>query len=104
MTYDIRSLKERFPKIYSRDCGEHITLGEVVERISKALDSNASRESRHEIACDIIDRDLLFGAWGHRGADDDYLMLKDIRGAIVAAYEAGKAKPDSKGPRQEGKA
>lgn len=94
MTNDIDALKKKFPVTHSRDHGQRVTLGEVVRRLGNALDADASRESRIEVACDILDRDLLFGAWGDRWSEQDCLLLRDIRGAIVAAYEAGKAKAE----------
>jgi hypothetical protein len=95
MTNDVDTLKAKFPCLYARDGGKNIRLGEIIERVGRALDTEdigASRESARDIACDVIDKYLLFGAWGWRWASEDALMLRDIRGAIVAAYEAGKAK------------
>lgn len=89
---DVDACKKKFPVIYRRDHSQGLTLGKIIERVKQALDSNASEASRHDVACDIIDRDLLFGAWGDRWEAQDLDLLRDIRGAIVAAYEAGKRK------------
>lgn len=91
----VKSLQEKYPAIYARDGGEKLTLGEVVARVGRALDAGASRKSAHAIACDVIDRDLLFGAWGWRWDERDWLMLRDLRGAIIAAYKLGKVNGQS---------
>lgn len=86
---NINDLKKKFPVIYGRDHSSKITLSDIVSRIGTALDAEASEESRRYIACDIIDRDFLFGAWGDRWTEADLLLLKDLRGLIIQAYKAG---------------
>lgn len=89
---DVEEAQKKFPQIYGRDFGERITLDQVLDRLCAALDANASKESIDDVACDILDRDFLFGAWGSRWNKYDELMLRDIRGIIIAAYRRGKAK------------
>lgn len=86
----ITELKKRFPVIHGRDHGEPMKLGEIVALLGKALDAKASEESVHDVACDILDRDFLFGAWGTHWDDTDVDLLRDLRGIIIAAYRAGK--------------
>lgn len=100
MTRDVQTLRARFPQLYSRDGRHRLTLGEVVGRVAEALDAATTEDSKHEAACDIIDRDFLFGAWGHRWEAFDFDLLRDIRGAIISAYERGKAKALSQEPRK----
>lgn len=91
MNFDVDALKKKFPVTHGRDFGHRVALGEIIRRVGEALDAKgASRESIHDVACDIIDRDLLFGAWGDRWEAKDFGLLRDIRGAIIAAYEAGR--------------
>jgi hypothetical protein len=89
---DIDALRKKFPLIHGRDFGEKLTLGDIVARVGQALDANASKASRHDVACDILDRDLLFGAWGNRWGVQDWELLRQLRGAIIAAYELGKTR------------
>ena len=100
MTPDVDTLKAKYPQIYGRDCGQRITLGQVLDRLCAALDANASEESVDDVACDILDRDFLFGAWGSHWDKYDELMLADIRGMIIAAYRRGKAKVQSQEQRE----
>lgn len=86
----IKDWKKKFPQIYGKDHGRRMTLGDVVAKLGKALDANASKESVDDVACDVLDRDFLFGAWGSRWADGDADLLRDLRGIIIAAYRAGK--------------
>lgn len=86
----IEECRKKYPRISSKD-SYGITVGEIVERLGKALDADASHESQNEIAAEILDRDFLFGAWGYIWTERDYDLLRDIRGVIVAAYRAGKA-------------
>lgn len=95
----VEALKKKFPVTHGRDSGEKLTLGEIIERMGRALDADASDESRREIASDILDRDLLFGAWGNRWTEQDWLLLRDIRGAIVTAYKVGKSRAQSQEQR-----
>lgn len=86
----IEDLKKKYPVTHGKDHGPRITIGELVSRVGKALDAKgASPESVRAIACDILDRDFLFGAWGESWRSYDYDLLADIRGAIINAYRAG---------------
>lgn len=87
---NIAELKKKFPIKHGKDHGEPLTLGTIATRIREAMEANASELSRKDIACDIIDRDFLFGAWGDKWTDYDVNLLRDIRGLILAAYMAGK--------------
>ena len=90
---NIDELKDKYPVVNGKDAGERLTIGTLVERIGQALDARgATKESAHEIAADVIDRDFLFGAWGWRWDNRDHDLLRDIRGIIISAYEAGKRK------------
>jgi hypothetical protein len=92
---DVDALKRKFPVIYGNDHGKGITLAEIIKRVGAALDTQdqgVSRETAHDLACDVIDRYFLFGAWGHLWEEHDVLMLANLRGMIAGAYEAGKAK------------
>jgi len=59
--------------------------------VGEALDSKASEESKRDVAADILDREFLFGCWGYRWTEQDYDLLRDLRGAIISAYRAGKS-------------
>jgi hypothetical protein len=88
----ISELKELYPVVRGRDHGPRLTLGRLLEMVGEALDAKASDESQREVACDIIDKEFLFGCWGDRWTDRDVDLLRDLRGAIISAYRAGRAK------------
>lgn len=95
---DVNDLKKKYPVTHGRDFGKRTTLEGIVERVGQALDvKGVTRKAAHEIAADIIDRDLLFGAWGARWEEKDRDLLRDVRGAIILAYEAGRAKAVERG-------
>lgn len=85
----ISELKKKFPIKHGKDHGEPLTLGMIVARLKDVMEAKASKESRISIACDIIDRDFLFGAWGDKWTNYDQDILRDIRGMIIEAYIAG---------------
>jgi len=84
--------QKKYPVTHGRDFGQRVTLGEILNRLEAALNAEASEESVDDVACDILDRDFLFGAWGQRWDDRDADLLRDIRGLVIAAYRRGKAK------------
>lgn len=85
----IEELKRRFPVKNGRDHGERVTIGVISEMIGRAMTACVSHESRLDVASDIIDRELLFGAWGDRWKDGDQDLLSDIRGLILGAWMDG---------------
>lgn len=87
----VAELKKKFPVVRGRDHGDRKRLGDIVALIAKALEAKASPDSTADVAADVIDRELLFGAWGDRWEDRDFDLLRDIRGLVIAAYRAGKA-------------
>lgn len=97
MTLSITELKAKYPTVRGRDHGPRLTLGRLIEMVGEALDSKASEESKRDVAADILDREFLFGCWGYRWTEQDYDLLRDLRGAIISAYRAGKSS-DKKGP------
>lgn len=86
----IAELKKKYPVVFGRDGGQQIIVSEIMGRLQAALEANASTRSVHNVACDILDRDFLFGAWGWCWDDCDEDLLRDIRGMIIHAYRAGK--------------
>jgi hypothetical protein len=78
---DLNDYKLRF----GRDFGPSHTLGDFIEGMGDLIDSDASTDK----VVDFIDKEFLFGAWGHR-VGMDILFMCDLRGALVAAYKCGK--------------
>lgn len=88
--YTITELRKKFPVVNFKDRKEGVTVGEIIARVAKALDAKASQASTTDVACDVLDRDLLFGAWGDRWEDRDVDLLRDLRAVILGAYREGK--------------
>jgi hypothetical protein len=80
---------------HGRDFGEPVTLNDLMRELAPVIDRGDV-----DAMCEVIDRLLLFGAWGfildpdgeryapHPG--ELKLLNKDLRGAIVAAYRHGR--------------
>lgn len=90
----VSELRKRFPVIHGRDHGGRRTIVDIVKMLGDALDAQASKESVEEIAVDILDREFFFGAWGDRWKDSD-LLLRDLRGLVVAAYRIGRTRAEA---------
>lgn len=84
--------QKKYPVTHGRDFGGKMTLGEVLDYLEAALNAEATEESTSDVACDVLDKYFLFGAWGQRWDDRDYDLLRDIRGLVISAYRRGKAK------------
>lgn len=97
---------KHWPPRFGRDHGEQITMGEIASRVADKLDAGDE-----DGAADAIDELLLFGAWGwvlhpdvvsgtdslgypvsHLRAGERVTLNKDLRGAIIAAYKAGRSR------------
>jgi len=76
------------PRI-SQDCGDRVTIGTVVERVSQKLLWGTELE-----ACNELDRLFILGAWAHRLCEcvspENYLLNKNIRGLMVTMFKAGR--------------
>lgn len=66
---------------------DRLTVGEIMEKLADLIDKDAIIRT----ICDHIDREFLFGAWGDEMKEIASIkFVKDMRGAIVAAYKLGK--------------
>lgn len=81
--------KEYKPK-YGRDWGETITLGGVRKLLVKAARAGAT----HSELCDLIDKEFLFGCWGHELTHQIPELLRDLRGIIIELLPGRKARND----------
>lgn len=100
MTHDVDTMKAKYPVNHGRDFGQRVTLADLLDRLEAALNADASEESQDDVACDVLDRDFLFGAWGDHWDKYDEWLLRDIRGLVIAAIRRDKAKAKSQEGQQ----
>lgn len=82
-------LADKYPVKYSRDVGRRrVTLGDLVEKF--ALEMMATLPSNMASLSEWIDREFLFGCWGHVMREvRERNFGRDIKGFIIEAYNAG---------------
>jgi hypothetical protein len=70
---------------YGKDHGKRVEVGEFMEKMADLID----RHDGVDAAIDYIDECFIFGSWGFR-TGMDITFVKDLRGALIAAYKLGK--------------
>lgn len=80
-------LADKYPTIYSRDGGETIVLGDLVRNFADICELHPDDNER---VAEFLDRQFLFGCWGHVMREiREFQFSRDIRGFIFAAFQEG---------------
>jgi hypothetical protein len=75
----------KFACRYGKDHGEGLTIEEFLDGLAKLIDKDTDIDT----VVDYIDEYFIFGSWGFR-VGMDVVLVRDLRGIIVAAYKRGK--------------
>lgn len=76
----------KYPHKHYADCGDRLILGDFVEELADRID----RGEESKQLCTFLDKEFLFGAWAQELQDRSPVLLKNLRGLIISAYEEGK--------------